>query len=220
LKTSSPQAAGSTNDPGGLGIRIGEIPDSVKDIPSSNTYIVFKLAPSQSYSQKIIISNTTKSSMNVKLYAENATNIKGDFLPSDVAITNELASWTSVSPSVANVKAHSILTATVTIKVPDNAKSGEHFGIVWASVKTSPHSNGIGGVSRVGIRMYTPVGDVSSTTSTSKPDMTNWFQDHATAYELGGLISLLLVTTLICAVIVRRERKQAKKRRRKLRESD
>jgi hypothetical protein len=220
LRTFSPQAAGSTDDTGGLGIRIGEIPDSVKDIPSANTYIVFKLAPSQSYSQKIIISNTTKSSMNVKLYAEDATNIKDSFLPSDSPIPNQLASWTSVSPSIANVKAHSNLVATVTIKVPSSAKNGDQFGIVWASIKTSPNSNGIGGVSRVGIRMYTPVGDASSSTSTSKPDMTNWFQDHATAYELGGLISLLLSITLIAAVLVRREKKRAKKRRKKLRESD
>lgn len=156
--------------------------------------------------------------MDVSLYAEDATNIKGNFLPSDIAFPNQLASWTSVSPSTAKVKANSNLSATVTIKVPSSAKNGEQFGIVWASIKTSPHSNAVGGVSRVGIRMYTPVGDSSSTSSTSTPDMTNWFQNHATAYEIGGLVSLLLSMAIIGAVLVRRERKRAKKRRKKQRD--
>jgi len=158
--------------------------------------------------------------MNVSLYPQDATNIKGNFLPLEKPIPNQLASWTSVSPSVAKVKAQSTLIATVTIKVPNDAKTGEQFGVVWAAISTSPNSNAVGGISRVGVRMYTPVGEVSTTTSTTKTDATNWFQDHSLAYELSGIASLLLSLTIIAAVLVRRERKRAKKRRKKLRESD
>ena len=158
--------------------------------------------------------------MKVSLYPQDASNIKGNFLPVDTPIPNQLASWTTVSPSVAKVKAHSTLIATVTIKVPSSAKNGEQFAVVWAAISTSPNSNAVGGISRVGIRMYTPVGDASTSTSTTKPDMTNWFQDHASAYEFGGVISLLLSLVIIGAVLARRERKLAKKRRKKQRDGD
>ena len=209
--------------PGGLGLRIAEVPSQVQGIPLANAYIVFKLLPAKTYSEKIAVSNTTNSAMSVSLYPASATNIKGVFQPLEKIIPNGLASWTTVDPKTAKLPAHTELVATVTIKVPADAISGQQYGVIWAATSTSPNSNALGGISRVGIRMYdqvgdsTPVGTSSPTSSTStKPmDTTGWLSEHLVGIEWIGVTLLFLAVIIIGAISVRRERKRAEKRRRK-----
>jgi hypothetical protein len=106
---------------------------------------------------------------------------------------------------------------------PAGAISGQQYGIIWAATSTSPNSNALGGVSRVGIRMYDQVGEASPV-STSSPstgtvvDKTNWISDHLVGIEWIGVTLLFLFVFIIGAISVRRERRRAEKRRRKQKE--
>ena len=204
-------------------MRIAQVPSEVVGIPFANAYIVFKLLPEKTYSEKIAVANTTNSPMSVSLYPASATYIQGVFLPLEKILPDGLASWTTVDPKTAKIPAHTELVATVTIKVPAGAISGQQYGIIWAATSTSPNSNALGGVSRVGIRMYdqvgdsTPVGTSSPTSSTTSKSMdtTGWLADHLVGIEWIGVTLLFLAVIIIGAISVRRERKRAEKRRRK-----
>jgi len=152
--------------------------------------------------------------MNVSLYPAAATNIKGDFQPLGAGHSNLLSSWTTVTPNSLKIAAHSNAIATVTITVPAAAPTGQQVGIVWASIKTSPNSNAVGGVSRVGIRMYDPVGNAPDNTPGMSSSPTS-AHNTSLPLELTGLALLLLSALLVGLFIVRKERKRAKKRRRK-----
>jgi len=215
--------------PGGLGLRIAQVPSEVQGIPYANAYIIFKLMPAKTYVEKITLSNTTNLPMNVSLFPASATNIKGVFQPLEIALPNGLASWTSVEPKSAKLPAHTELVATVTIKVPADAISSQQYGIIWAATGTYPNSNAIGGISRVGIRMYDQVGETTpgdtsspapsatSTTSTATGN-TSWLAGHLVEIEWVGISLLFLLVIIIGAISVRRERKRAEKRRRKQKE--
>lgn len=214
-------ATGNSGD-GGLGIRIAEVPNEVHGQPFAGAYIVFKLAPSKTYSEKIAVSNSTGATMNVSLYPKSATFTNGTFQPLEKIVPNELASWTTVFPKTAKLPPHSELIATVTIKVPANAIAGQQYGIIWASTGTFPNANAIGGVSRVGIRMYDQIGDggpgtPSPSTSTSV-DNSPYDGGHTVEFAWLGISLLLLIVIVIGAIAVRRERKKAEKRRRKQRD--
>jgi hypothetical protein len=129
--------------------------------PLSTAYIVNRLTPSASVYAHIEVSNTTNAAMAVSLYPGAATNIKGNFLPTNPGISNDLTSWTSVTPSTANIPAHGYITVTVKIKVPDVVVAGERVGLIWASVNSTSPSSALTSVNRVGIRMYLPVGPVN-----------------------------------------------------------
>ena len=161
--------------------------------------------------------------MKVSLYPASATKIKGVFQPLEKTLPNGVASWTTVDPKFAQLPAHTELVASVTIKVPADAPVGQQYGIIWAATGTYPNSNAIGGISRVGIRMYNQVGDTTpndtsgpgpSPTSTATVNST-WFADHLVEIEWVGISLLFLLVILIGAISVRRERKRAEKRRRK-----
>jgi hypothetical protein len=204
-------------------MRIAEVPSEVQGTPFANAYIVFKLLPAKTYSEKIAVSNTTNSAMNVNLYPASATYVKGVFAPMEKVLPDGLASWTTVDPKFAKLPAHSEIVVTVTIKVPATAISSQQYGIIWAATSTSPNSNALGGVSRVGIRMYDQVGEASPV-STSSPstgtvvDKTNWISDHLVGIEWIGVTLLFLFVFIIGAISVRRERRRAEKRRRKQKE--
>ena len=195
-------------------------------MPYANAYIVFKLLPAKTYVEKIAVSNSTNFAMNVSLYPNSATNIKGVFQPIEKVLPNGLASWTTVDPKSAKLPAHTEFIATVTIKVPADAISGQQYGVIWAATSTYPNSNAIGGVSRVGIRMYNQVGDTTpegtrsptpSTPSTASNKST-WVTGHMIEIEWVGISLLFLLIIIIGAISVRRERKRAEKRRRKQRD--
>ena len=171
----------TSNSQVGLGIRIIEIPSAVQNDPQSGIYIVDRLLPSTVVSERIEVSNSTNAPMMVSLYPSAATNINGVFTPSSGEIANELTSWTSILPSSGVIAAHGTLDATVTISVPANVISGEQYGVIWASASTPTHAFGIVSVSRVGIRMYDPIGadleTASSTTTTLGTSHPSWTLD-------------------------------------------
>lgn len=182
----------------------------------ARVYIVDRLTPSTTHTQHVEVSNTTNGPLTVDIYPGAATNIGGNFLPSNPGVSNDLVAWTTVSPSTVVIAAHGYARATVTIKVPDVVTPGELNGLIWASIKSTPNAQGITSVNRVGIRMYTPVG-AAPATSTTMSNNHPWYSSK-TAIEGFG-ISLLLALLLLFAFFAwRKKRKKEKKKEKKKKE--
>jgi hypothetical protein len=160
-----PASAGSTTRIGsgedepvqGIGIRLTEAPVSAGEDPRAKVYIVDHLALGAVIERRIEVSNKTASPQHVVMYAAAATIDKGSFAAAAGDTPNELSTWTSVSPSDADIPAGGSVIATVTIAVPDDAAPGETYGVVWAQAQSGT-SGGVAQVSRVGIRLYLSVG--------------------------------------------------------------
>ncbi len=201
----------ASNSQAGLGIRIIEIPSAVQNNPQSGIHIVDRLLPSTVVSERIEVSNSTNSPMMVSLYPSAATNINGVFSPSSGEIANQLTSWTSILPSSGEIAAHGILDATVTITVPANVISGEQYGVIWASASAPVNASGIVNVSRVGIRMYDPIGAetaiTSNTTTISATSHHSWTLDFQ--WTAIGLLFIAVVA------LVARESSRSHRKRRK-----
>jgi hypothetical protein len=91
------------------------------------------------------------------VYDGAATERHGRFRWSDDRNESDLTRWTEVVPGQLSLGAHTSAEATVTIRVPEHAPLGEHYGVVWAEL---PRSNS-GVVNRVGVRIYLTVTDPS-----------------------------------------------------------
>lgn len=200
----------------GIGIRIIQIPGTVQANPQSAIYIVDRLLPSSVVSQRIEVSNSTNAPMSVLLYPSAATNVNGVFSLSSGETTNDLTSWTTIAPASGVIAAHGTMVATVTITVPAEVTSGEQFGVIWAAAQAPMNSAGIVNVSRVGIRMYDPIGAEISTTSSTQPATVA--AHHSLTLDLqwvaiGALC--LIVIGLLAREIARGRRKRKKRRKRR-----
>jgi hypothetical protein len=152
-------ASASTAAPGGIGVRLLEVPVNAHDDPRARIYIVDHLAPGTVIRRRLEVSNTTAATTQVAMYAAAATIDKGSFLGAPGHTPNDLSTWTSVSPGASDVPTAGRVTATVTITVPTDAAPGEQYGVVWAEARAaSVAQGGITQVSRVGIRLYISVG--------------------------------------------------------------
>ena len=151
---------------GSLGIRVAQIPSAVRNDPHASEYIVSRLTPGTTFTQRLEVSNSTSSPMHVSVYPGAATNSDGNFATLPFGVTNELTSWTSVSPSAIDLPAHSVAQTVVTIDVPTGTESSEQYGVIWASISTTSPASGITSVNRVGIRMYDPIGNYSTASLT------------------------------------------------------
>lgn len=152
-----PQEDSST---GGIGLRLLDAPTATADDARARLYIVDHLAPGTSIERRIEVSNTTDSPETVELYAAAASIDDGAFVGASGDTANELSSWATVTPDRAKVPAGETLTATVVLDVPDDAASGEQYGVIWAEVRSDENddNSSVVQVSRVGIRLYVSVG--------------------------------------------------------------
>jgi hypothetical protein len=146
-----------TADSGGIGIRIIDVPADSRNDPLAFSYIVNRLAPGKSIQRRVEVSNNTRSTAAVAVYAAGASLRQGEFAFAPGHNKNELSSWTSVSQGVLHLQPGTRAFETVTIRVPKDASSGERYGVIWAEVSTSG-SGGVKLANRVGIRMYLSVG--------------------------------------------------------------
>ena len=209
----------TTSDAGGLGIRIAQIPASSENTANSNVYIVTRLLPGTSNSQRLEVSNSTGQPLNVTIYPGAATYVGGTFNPLPVGQSNDLTSWTTVVPSVATIPAHSYISAVVTIAVPTPVSPSEQYGVIWAATSSPQTTTGITSVNRVGIRMYDPVGDYKvATSSTFHTATTDGGETFNASSDLQWLaIGVLFAVISIFAVLHYRQwRKDVLKRQRKL----
>ena len=155
-------SSANASDPtsvGSIGIRISQIPADVLNHPYSKAYIVSRVYPGVPLTQRLEVFNTSSQKFEVSIYPGKATFSRGKFEVANGRTGNELTKWTKLSPGVVNLKPGESKFVNVTILPPDDAPSIQQFGVIWAEVHGAPNPSGITSVSRVGIRMYVPVGD-------------------------------------------------------------
>ncbi|HEY8913423.1 hypothetical protein [Lacisediminihabitans sp.] len=142
----------------GIGVRLIDVPASVDD-PRARVYIVDHLAPGSVVDRRIEVTNTGASGVRVALYPGAATIADGAFLGQADRTANDLSTWVSLDVTAFDIPGSGSARATVRIATPTDAAPGEHYGVVWAEVRSAPaDGGGITEVSRVGIRIYLSVG--------------------------------------------------------------
>lgn len=148
-----------TASSGSIGIRLVDVPADSRDDPLARSYIVDRLAPGTSIRRRVEIINRTPATAVVAVYPAAAGLIAGKFEFAPGHSRNELSSWTSVTRAVLRLPAGAKAFETVTIDVPEEASSGEHYAVVWAEVSSpAPVAGGVKLVHRVGVRMYLSIG--------------------------------------------------------------
>jgi hypothetical protein len=206
---------------GSVGIRISEIPANVADHPYAKVYIVSRLVPGVEMKQRLEVFNTSPREFKVSLYPGLATFSNGEFKIGEGRMGNTLTSWTKLTPDTVVVKPGKSQFFAVTISPPADAASVTQYGVIWAEVAGTPNEAGITSVSRVGIRMYVPVGD-SSETPISATDMVSSTNEiivkktFLTTYTLAIiLVGFFLILALISLVLyfLRRDTSVRKARR-------
>jgi hypothetical protein len=144
---------------GGIGLRLVDVPANTRVDPRAQIYVVDHLAAGTVITRRIQVSNTTASTVHVNLYAAAAAIANGTFQGAAGRIPNDVSTWTSVVPGVADVPADGRATALVSLTVPRDAAPGERYGVVWAEARSVPQvGGGITQISRVGIRLYISIG--------------------------------------------------------------
>jgi hypothetical protein len=213
---------------GGIGINLINIPKSLSEVEHSDTWIVDRLIPSTTTIREAQVNNTTSKAMKVKIYPGAATNTDGKFAIQGDDVTNLITNWTTVTPSVATIAAHSSQKILITIKVPTGAADSEQAGVIWASTVT-----GITGsftqVSKIGIRIITPVGNyvskpstvpTPSGTATAVPKVpspsTSFFQSNQDI----GFILIALILIIIFLLFIKKQINKLRKRGKKIAASD
>jgi len=123
-------------------------------------YIVDQLTPGESIERRIEISSTMPTAADVDVYAAGATITDGAFIGMPDHEQDELSRWVTLSPGALSLSPGLSATATMTLRVPADVTPGEHYGVVWAEVRSAPSLNGgITSISRTGIRLYVFVGE-------------------------------------------------------------
>jgi len=222
--TQSLSASSQAADPvpvGSVGIRISEIPANVADHPYAKVYIVSRLVPGVEMKQRLEVFNTCPKEFKVSLYPGLATFANGEFKIGEGRMGNTLTSWTKLTPDSVLVKPGESKFFNVTISPPADAPSVTQYGVIWAEVAGTPNEAGITSVSRVGIRMYVPVGD-SSATPISPTDMVSstneiivkksFLATYTVAIILVGFFLILALISLVL-FFLRRDTSDRKARR-------
>ncbi len=144
---------------GSIGVQLLDEPIAERLDPRARVYVVDRLSPGATIHRLIGVSNTTRSTVDVVLYAAAATIGDGSFLGSVGHAPDPLSSWTTVTPSSAAIPPGGDIQASVTVEVPPDAAPGEQYAVVWAQTQSAPNTDGgVIQVNRVGIRLYVSVG--------------------------------------------------------------
>lgn len=142
----------------GLGIRLLEAPQSLKDDPRARRYIIDHIPAGTTISRAIEVSNGTDRDITVNLYAAAASISSGDFIPASGHTQNELSQWTTLDPPSVSIPKGGRAQAKITIAVPGDATPGERYAVALAELPPAPGQGLVGLASRVGIRVYLSVG--------------------------------------------------------------
>jgi hypothetical protein len=142
----------------GLGVRLLEAPTERRDDPRARSYVIDHVPPGTEFSRRIEVSNDTGAPALVSVYPAAADVVDGTFAVAPGRAVNELTTWMSVTPGVAELGDGERLTAVVTYRVPADASPGERYAAVMAELAPVGAPNGVSVSSRVGIRTYLGVG--------------------------------------------------------------
>jgi hypothetical protein len=148
-----------TADPGGIEVRLLEVPGQSSDDPLARSYIVERLAPGAHIRRRVEISNNTRASAAVAVYPAAAILRRGRFVFAPDRSQNELSSWTSISRAVLRLAPGTKAVETLTIEVPKQASSRKRYAVIWAQVSApAATGGGVRLVNRVGVRIYLSIG--------------------------------------------------------------
>ena len=143
---------------GQVGIRLLDVPTDRADDPRARLYIVDHLQQGEAIERRIEVSSGLAEPTKITLYAAGASVEGGEFVFFEGKNANEVSRWTSVSPATLQLAPGAEAIATVRIKVPEDAESGERYGVVWGELPIATAASGVSEVTRVGIRIYLSVG--------------------------------------------------------------
>lgn len=177
---------------GSIGIRIAQIPAEVADHPYSRAYIVMRLQPGDVLTQRLEVFNTSTQNFKVSLYPGLAKFVNGKFEIGEGRAGNVLTGWTKLAPDSLVLKPGETKAFNMTISPPTGSTSKQHFGVIWAEVQGAANASGITSVSRVGVRMYIPIGDA--------PEI-SIAETNATSTTNELIVKKSLVSTFILEII-------------------
>jgi len=138
----------------GIGIRLLDAPQALINDPRAHSYIVDSLKPGATITRHVLVNNDTGRPAHLLLYVAASSIENGQFTPGSRGSTNELTSWTSLTPTTMDLPQGGSAKATITVRVPKNAGGGERYATVIADLPPTAGGQGIKVESRVGIRMY------------------------------------------------------------------
>lgn len=145
-------------DPGGLGIRLLDIPVDTQNDSRARTYIIDRFAPGEEINSRIKIENNTATEQTVHLYSGAARIDGGVFVGENADVRNDLSTWTTLATPEVQLPAGESAEVMVTIAVPTDAPEGEQYGAIWAEMRSPASAGGVVQANRVGIRVYLSVG--------------------------------------------------------------
>jgi hypothetical protein len=163
-RSASPRSS-SVISPGGVGVRLLDVPADAANNPRAREYIVDNLTPGTTIHRRIEVSNTTRSELRVAIYPAAATISQGSFVGAPAHTANGLSTWTTVSRPIMDVPAGSTAVDTITVAIPATASPGDRYAVVWAEVRSAKSGGTIELINRAGIRMYVYVGGTNPATS-------------------------------------------------------
>lgn len=186
---------------GSVGIRIAQIPAKVAQHPYADAYIISRIQPGAPFTQRLEVFNTSSQEIKVEVYPGLATFINGDFLVGNGREGNTLSSWTTTLPRYINLRPNEAKNFKVTISPPGDASSIQQFGVIWAEVHGVENDSGITSISRVGIRMYLPVGNAPEITITEPSSRASTNEIIVTKSTLSIYLLEVLAALLLSVII-------------------
>lgn len=152
--------AQAQENPGGFGIRIGEVPVNLADNPRAATYIVDNVPPGKRIERQIVVSSTMPERTTFDLYVGAARVDDDGYQAEPPGATNALTTWTALDKNEVTLDPGQEEVVTVFVDVPADAPEVEQYALVWMSTRVDDtNADAVQAVSRVGIRMYLSVGD-------------------------------------------------------------
>ena len=146
-------------EPSGIAVQLIDIPEATQQDPRARSYIVDRAAPGSTIERRIEVQNTSDQPQTVRIYPGAATIEEGVFTGGSDPAENELTSWMSVGDESVDLPPRASAKVLVTIEVPPDASETEHYGAIWAEVRSgSGDGSAVIQASRVGIRIYLSVG--------------------------------------------------------------
>jgi hypothetical protein len=147
---------------GSFGVRLVDVPVSEAGNPRALRYIIDYLPTGAVIRRRILIVNEESHRARFTVYADAAFITGGQFVGYAGATRSELTRWVSVQDPTVTLAAGASVMDMITIRVPQHATRGEHYGAIWVqqTAKVRPRGGGfdLTEVDRVGIRLYVAVG--------------------------------------------------------------
>jgi hypothetical protein len=153
---SAPESQGPAE--GGIGVRLVDAGPEHRNDPRAGMYIIERPSRSATVRRRVEVTNTSPTVVTVVVYAAAAQLTGAAFSWAEAHGANELTAWTSVTPRHLVLPPGGNAGVTVTIVVPDDGQTGDHYEVIWAEARAEqPDGGGFTQVNRVGVRVYLSV---------------------------------------------------------------